>query len=360
MLLWLAHFGEHYFHALRVFQYITFRTIVSALTSLVLVLCLSPAFIRWLHRNYQGQPVRDDGPQSHLKKSGTPTMGGLLILMAISISVLLWGNLHSLYLWIVLAAMWGFGALGACDDLAKLKMAHSKGLSARSKFLIQSVMGLAIAFLLYHVAHTTAQLSLTIPFVKSYSPYLALWFVVLAYFVIVGCGNAVNLTDGLDGLATMPILLIAAALGVFAYVEGHHLFSSYLAVPHIPEVSELCVFSGALVGACLGFLWYNTFPADMFMGDVGSLGLGAVLGVLAVMVRQELVLFIMGGVFVMETLSVILQVGSFKLRGKRIFLMAPLHHHFELKGWPEPRVIVRFWIMTFIFVLIGLATLKLR
>lgn len=360
MLLWLADLFRAHLHVLRVFDYLSFRSIISALTALLIVLICSPTMIRRLRSAQVGQAIRDNGPQSHLKKSGTPTMGGVLIIMAVAISMLLWGDLDNRYVWVVLLATLGFGVIGWVDDYRKVIHKNSKGISARAKFFWQSVIGMTAVCFLYFTTITPAETALTIPFIKGVMPQLGLFYIFLGYFVIVGSSNAVNLTDGLDGLALLPTVLIAVALGVFAYITGNRVFSEYLAIPYIPGVGEVTVFCSALVGAGLGFLWYNTYPAQVFMGDVGSLALGAALGVIAVVVRQELVFFLMGGIFVAETLSVILQVGSYKLTGRRIFRMAPLHHHFELKGWPEPKVIVRFWIITVILVLMGLATLKLR
>lgn len=360
MLLWLTQLLMPYFHVLRVFQYLTFRSIVSALTALAILLFLSPRFINYLKSLQIGQSIREEGPQSHYSKKGTPTMGGALILVAIAISILLWGDLTNRYIWISLLVMLGFGAIGCVDDYLKVIKRNSDGLPARWKYFWQSVLGLAAALVLYFTASTPAATELVVPFFKNLTPHLGWFYIVLAYFVIVGTSNAVNLTDGLDGLALLPTVLVGVALGIFAYIVGNTFFAKYLTMPYIPGAGEVAVFCSALVGAGLGFLWYNTYPAQVFMGDVGSLGLGAALGVVAVIVRQELVLFLMGGIFVAETVSVILQVASFKLTGKRIFRMAPLHHHFELKGWPEPKVIVRFWIVTVILVLIGLATLKLR
>jgi phospho-N-acetylmuramoyl-pentapeptide-transferase len=307
-----------------------------------------------------GQQVRDDGPQSHLSKAGTPTMGGALILVSVAISTLLWADLHNRQMWIALIVTLLFGLIGGIDDYKKLVYGNSKGLSAKSKYFWQTVFGLGAAWLIFVTAKTPIETTLIMPFVKDVMIPLGWGFIVLTYLVIVGSSNAVNLTDGLDGLAIMPTVMVAGALGVFAYATGNIAFSTYLGIPYVSGAGELAIFCGALVGAGLGFLWFNTYPAQVFMGDVGALALGAALGVIAVLVRQELVLLIMGGVFVMETVSVILQVGSYKLTGKRIFRMAPLHHHFELKGWPEPRVIVRFWIITVVLVLIGLASLKLR
>ncbi|MEO7557795.1 MAG: phospho-N-acetylmuramoyl-pentapeptide-transferase [Gammaproteobacteria bacterium] len=360
MLLYLFQQLEHLYSGFSVVQYLTLRTILGALTALVISLWLGPIMIRRLSFYQIGQQVRDDGPQTHLIKMGTPTMGGALILVAIGATTLLWGDLSNRYIWIVLVVTLLFGAIGWVDDYKKLVLRNSKGLGALSKYFWQSVVGLGAALFLYFTAQIPAETELVVPFFKNFAPELGLVFILLAYGVIVGSSNAVNLTDGLDGLAILPAVMVAGALGIFAYLTGNANFAKYLAIPYIPGVGEVVVFCGALVGAGLGFLWFNTYPAQVFMGDVGALGLGAALGITAVVVRQELVLLIMGGVFVMETVSVILQVTSFKLTGKRIFRMAPLHHHFELKGWPEPRVIVRFWIITVVLVLIGLATLKLR
>jgi phospho-N-acetylmuramoyl-pentapeptide-transferase len=305
--------------------------------------------------------VRTDGPQTHLQKSGTPTMGGGLILVAMVLGTFLWADLSSRFVWILLATTLGFGVIGFYDDYLKLVVGNSKGLAARYKYLAQSVVGLAAALTLHHLRQSPAETSLYVPFFKAVAvPMSTGGFLALSYFVIVGTSNAVNLTDGLDGLAIMPAVMVAAALGIFAYVTGNFKFATYLQIPYIPGVGEVLIFSATLVGAGLGFLWFNSYPAQVFMGDVGALAIGAALGTLAVIVRQEIVLFVMGGVFVIETLSVMLQVASFKLTGKRIFRMAPIHHHFELKGWPEPKVIVRFWIISFVLVLAGLATLKIR
>ncbi len=360
MLVWLSELLAKYFHFFHVIQYLTLRAILGTLTALAFALWIGPSMIRWLSRYHVGQVVRKDGPQSHLSKAGTPTMGGTLVLVTITLSTLLWVDLSNRYIWLLLIVMLGFGAIGWWDDYLKLSMKNSRGLSARRKYFFQSVLGLGAAIYLYTTATSPAETELVIPFFKSVLLPLGPVFILLAYFVIVGSSNAVNLTDGLDGLAILPAVMVAAALGVFAYASGNINFAKYLAIPYVPGAGELIVFCGALVGAGLGFLWFNTYPAQVFMGDVGALALGAALGVIAVIVRQELVLLLMGGIFVLETVSVILQVASFKLTGKRIFRMAPIHHHFELKGWPEPRVIVRFWIITFVLVLCGLATLKLR
>ncbi|WP_305857088.1 phospho-N-acetylmuramoyl-pentapeptide-transferase [Balneatrix alpica] len=361
MLLWLTGWLTQFYSGFTVFQYLTFRGILGVLTALLISLLIGPAMIRKLREYKIGQAVRSDGPQTHLSKADTPTMGGALILIAIAISTLLWADLSNRYVWVVLAVMTIFGAVGWVDDYRKVVERNPRGLPARWKYFWQSIGGLGAAIFLYMTATSPVETTLILPFFKNaVLPLGALAFVVLTYLVIVGSSNAVNLTDGLDGLAILPTVMVAGALGVFAYVTGHIKFAEYLLIPHVPGSGELLVICGAIVGAGLGFLWFNTYPAQVFMGDVGALALGAVLGVVAVIVRQELVLFIMGGVFVMETVSVILQVGSFKLTGRRIFRMAPLHHHFELKGWPEPRVIVRFWIITVVLVLIGLATLKIR
>lgn len=360
MLLELAKYLAHYYSGFNVFQYLTLRVVLATLTGLIIALVIGPAMIRKLTHYKVGQSVRSDGPQTHLGKSGTPTMGGVLILVAIAVSTLLWADIGNRYVWLVLVVTLLFGVIGWVDDYKKLVLRNSKGLSARAKYFWQSVVGLGAAIFLYSLAHTAAETSLLIPFLKNFSIELGVMFVLLTYLVIVGSSNAVNLTDGLDGLAIMPTVLVAGALAVFAYVAGNVKFATYLSVPYVMGVGEVAVFCGAMVGAGLGFLWFNTYPAQVFMGDVGALALGAALGVVAVVVRQELVLFIMGGVFVMEAVSVMLQVASFKLTGQRIFRMAPLHHHFELKGWPEPRVIVRFWIITVILVLIGLSSLKIR
>ena len=353
---WLA----HDISAFNVFRYLTLRAILGVLTALSICFLIGPALIRKLTHYKVGQVVRSDGPQTHLAKAGTPTMGGALILIAVFISTLLWANLHNRFVWVVLFTTLFFGAIGWVDDYRKLVRKNPKGLSAREKYFWQTVGGFLVAVFLYTTARVPAETQLIVPVFKNVVIDIGPWFILLTYFVIVGTSNAVNLTDGLDGLAIMPTVMVASALGVFAYLTGNANFSSYLGIPFIPGAGEVLIFCAAIIGAGLGFLWFNTYPAMVFMGDVGALGLGAALGAIAVVVRQEIVLFIMGGLFVMETVSVILQVTSFKLTGKRIFRMAPLHHHFELKGWPEPRVIVRFWIISLILVLIGLATLKVR
>ena len=360
MLLWLTTFLAHHYSFFRVFQYLSFRSIVSLITAFLIAILVSPSLIELFTFHQIGQAIRTLGPQSHQQKKGTPTMGGALILLSITISVLLWCDLSNRFVLVVLLVTLSLGLIGWVDDYRKVIEKHHGGLPARWKYLWQSLIGLAAGAFLYYTAQTPTETQLIIPFFKNVAPSMGLWYLVLVYFVVVGGSNAVNLTDGLDGLALMPTVLVAMALGVFAYLTGNRVFSDYLAIPFVPGVGEVGVFCSAIVGGGLGFLWYNTYPAQIFMGDVGALALGGALGIIAVVVRQELVFFLMGGVFVAETISVILQVASFKLTGKRIFKMAPLHHHFELKGWPEPKVIVRFWIITVILVLMGLATLKLR
>jgi phospho-N-acetylmuramoyl-pentapeptide-transferase len=361
MLYWLTQQLQGQYHAFRVVQYLTFRSILAALTALMVGLFCGPMMIRWLSNLQLGQVVRDDGPQTHLSKKGTPTMGGVLILLAIGMSCLLWCDLSQPTLLLCLLVTLGFGVIGWIDDYRKIVRKNSRGLPGRWKYFWQSVVALVAIFFLYLNFTLPIQTQLVIPFFKNYLIDLGFLFPVLAYFVVVGSSNAVNLTDGLDGLAIMPIVMVAGALGIFSYASSNVIYAHYLGIPYVPNSGELTIFCSSIAGAGLGFLWYNTYPAQVFMGDVGSLALGAALGIVAVIIRQELVLLIMGGLFVIETMSVILQVGYFKYSGgKRIFRMAPLHHHFELKGWSEPKVIVRFWIMTVIFVLSGLATLKLR
>ncbi len=383
MLMLAAEWMEQYVRAFNVFGYITLRAVLATMTALVISFLVGPRMITWLTRMKIGQSVRDDGPQTHLAKAGTPTMGGALILVCIVVTTLLWGNLTNRFVWVVLLVTLGFGAVGWVDDWRKVVYRNPKGLSARAKFFWQSLIGLVAAiYLAFSIsAPDNAQFGrqfmawvqsgfavglspkadLIVPFFKTVSYPLGVWgFIALTYCVIVGCSNAVNLTDGLDGLAIMPTVMVGGALGIFVYVIGNSIFARYLGFPHIPGSGELAVICGAIAGAGLGFLWFNAYPADVFMGDVGALALGAALGTIAVIVRQEIVLFIMGGVFVVETLSVMIQVISFKTRGKRVFRMAPIHHHFELKGWKENQVVVRFWIITMLLVLFGLTTLKLR
>lgn len=360
MLFILAEYLQKFDSGFSVFQYLTLRAILGTITALMISLIVGPAMIRKLSRYNIGQSIRDDGPQSHLSKEGTPTMGGALILVAVAISTVLWSDLSNIKVWIALMVTLLFGLIGGVDDYRKLVFGSSKGISAKTKFFWQTVVGLGAAIIIYNIAKLPVETTLIMPFLKNVMIPMGWSFVVLTYFVIVGSSNAVNLTDGLDGLAIMPTVMVAGALAVFAYMAGHVTFAGYLGIPYVPGIGELAIFCGALVGAGLGFLWFNTYPAQVFMGDVGALSLGAALGVVAVLVRQEMALLIMGGIFVMETVSVILQVLSYKLTGRRLFHMAPLHHHFELKGWPEPRVIVRFWIITVVLVLIGLASLKVR
>jgi phospho-N-acetylmuramoyl-pentapeptide-transferase len=362
MLLMLAQWMGQEVRSFNVFTYITLRTVLAAMTALIISFMAGPRVIRWLTAKKIGQAVRQDGPQSHLVKSGTPTMGGALILIAIGITTLLWGDLTNRYVWVVLIVTLGFGAIGWYDDWQKVVHRDPKGLSSRWKYFWQSAIGLLVAIYLGMTATVPAQLELIVPFFKTVSyPLGVIGFITLTYFVIVGTSNAVNLTDGLDGLAIMPTVMIAGALAIFAYVAGNSVYAKYLLLPYIPGAGELAVFLGAMAGAGLGFLWFNAYPAEVFMGDVGALALGAALGVVAVIVRQEIVLAIMGGVFVAETLSVAAQVLYFKYTGgKRIFRMAPLHHHYELGGWKETQVVVRFWIITIMLVLVGLSTLKLR
>jgi len=383
MLLALANWIAVDVRAFNVFGYQTLRAVLATMTALIISFVVGPGMIRKLTKYKIGQSIRDDGPQSHLIKAGTPTMGGALILVSIAITTVLWADLRNRFVWVVLLVTLGFGAIGWVDDYRKVVYRNPKGLSARAKFVLQSAIGLLAAIYLAFAVSTPSnpqflqlflawlfsgfsldlpsKADLIVPFFKSVSYPLGVWgFIVLSYCVIVGASNAVNLTDGLDGLAIGPTVLIAFALGIFAYVAGNSVFSSYLLVPHIPGAGELTVICGAIVGAGLGFLWFNAYPAEVFMGDVGALALGAALGAIAIIVRQEIVLAIMGGVFVVETLSVMIQVASFKLTGKRVFRMAPIHHHYELKGWKENQVVVRFWIITMLLVLFGLSTLKLR
>ncbi|MDR2636732.1 MAG: phospho-N-acetylmuramoyl-pentapeptide-transferase [Zoogloeaceae bacterium] len=368
MLLWLTQWLARDIRAFTVFDYITLRMVLAAMTALFFSLALGPRVIRWLAAKKIGQAVRTDGPQTHLIKSGTPTMGGVLILISIAVTTLLWGDLDNRYVWTVLVVTLGFGIIGWYDDWKKVVYRNPNGLSARWKFFWQSVLGLGAAiFLAFSTENLAQQTGLIVPFFKTIAYPLGVWgFVALTYCVIVGTSNAVNLTDGLDGLAIMPTVMLAAAFAIFAYVAGNSVYAKYLLMPYVPGAGELCILLAAIAGAGLGFLWFNAYPAEVFMGDVGALSLGAALGTVAVVIRQEIVLFIMGGIFVVETLSVMLQVSWFKYtrwrfgEGRRILLMAPLHHHFEKSGWKETQVVVRFWIITIILVLFGLSTLKLR
>lgn len=360
MLILLSEYLQQYISAFAVFQYLSLRGILSVMTAIIFSLMVGPWVIRKLNYHQVGQSIRDDGPQTHLVKAGTPTMGGALILLSICMSTLLWSDLSNRYIQAVLAVTLMFGAIGWVDDYRKVIEKNSKGLAAKWKYFWQSAAAMTVVATLYFTSTLPAETQLIVPFFKDFIFDLGWLYLVLGYLVIVGSSNAVNLTDGLDGLAILPTVLVGSALGIIAYLAGHAEFSRYLHIPYIPGAGELVIYCGALGGAGLGFLWFNTYPAQVFMGDVGALALGAALGVIALITRHEIVFFIMAGIFVAETLSVILQVASFKLTGKRIFMMAPLHHHFELKGWPEPRVIVRFWIVTVMLVLFGLATLKLR
>lgn len=367
MLLELARYLAHDIRGFNVFNYITLRAVLATLTALAISFIAGPSMIRKLTEYKVGQAVRDDGPQTHLIKTGTPTMGGALILVSIAASTLLWADLSNRFVWVVLVTTLGFGAIGWVDDYRKVVYKNPKGLSAKAKYFWQSLIGLAVAVFLYKTSTTPVETTLIVPFFKHLVlPLSAAGFIVLTYLVVVGSSNAVNLTDGLDGLAILPTVMVASALGIFAYVAGHLYFSKYLGVPYVAGSGELMVFCAAMAGAGLGFLWFNAYPAEVFMGDVGALALGAALGIVAVIVRQEIILFIMGGVFVVETFSVAAQVMYFKYTkkkygvGRRIFLMAPLHHHYEEKGWKETQVVVRFWIISMMLVLIGLASLKLR
>jgi phospho-N-acetylmuramoyl-pentapeptide-transferase len=360
MLSWLFEkLAEHY-SVFSVFQYITFRAIMSVLTALVLSFVFGPVMIRKLNQYQIGQTVREDGPPTHFSKVGTPTMGGALILFAVVIPTLLWMDLSNRYMWVIIFVTLSFGWIGWYDDYQKLVNKDPKGMGSKAKFLSQTLAALIAVLWLYKTAAAPADLQFIVPLFKNVAIDLGWLFIPLGWFVIVGSSNAVNLTDGLDGLAILPVVMVAGGLGIFSYMSGNTIYSEYLSVPYLAGAGEILIFCTSLVGAGLGFLWFNTYPAQVFMGDIGALSLGAALGVLAVIVRQEIVLMIMGGLFVVETLSVIIQVASFKLVGRRVFKMAPIHHHFELKGWPEPRVIVRFWIISFILVIIGLATLKVR
>lgn len=361
MLVLLSEWLTKYLTVFNVVSYLSVRAVMAILTTMLISLMIGPKIIEELHKLKYGQVVRDDGPKTHLAKTGTPTMGGVMILGSILVSVILWADLRNVYVWVVLFATIAYGAIGFIDDYWKISRHNTKGLASRWKYFWQSVFALMIGTFLYFYAPTANETTLVVPFFKNFMPEMGLFFIPFVYCVIVGSSNAVNLTDGLDGLAIVPTALVAAAFALIAWVTSNINYAEYLNIPYIAGASEIVVVCTAIVGASIGFLWFNTYPALVFMGDVGSLTLGALLGVIAVLVRQEFLLFIMGGVFVMETLSVILQVGSFKLRdGKRIFRMAPIHHHFELGGWPEPRVIVRFWIITFVLVLLGLVTLKIR
>jgi phospho-N-acetylmuramoyl-pentapeptide-transferase len=360
-LLWLTDWLSQYDSGFYVFRYLTLRTILGVLTALGISLLVGRPLIRWLSSYKVGQVVREDGPESHFSKAGTPTMGGTLMLVAIGVSTLLWADLSNRFVWVVLLTTMGFGVIGFVDDYKKLVMRDPKGLAGRWKYFWQTDRsGWRPPSTSTSAHRRPGETALLVPYLKDVSIQLGPLFILFAYFVIVGTSNAVNLTDGLDGLAVVPTVMVAGGLGIMVYAAGQREIADYLRSPTSADVGEVVVFCGAMAGAGLGFLWFNTYPAQVFMGDVGALALGAALGAVAVVAKQELVLFIMGGVFVLETVSVMLQVTSYKLTGKRIFRMAPLHHHYELKGWPEPRVIVRFWIVTVVLVLIGLASLKIR
>ena len=360
MLLPLFDYLSEFFGPFRVVEFLSTRAILATLTSLLFALILGPRFINKMKDIQVGQVIRKEGPETHLSKQGTPTMGGTLILSSIFLSVLLWGDLENRYLWVAFLTTVSFGILGWIDDRLKIKHKTSDGLSALSKLFWQSLITLAACSYLFYSHENLAEVSLIVPFFKDVSIPLGIGFIFLSYFVVLGTSNAVNLTDGLDGLAILPCVMVAAGLGIIGYLGGNLIYADFLNIPYLPGTGEMIVFCGALVGSGIGFLWFNTYPAQVFMGDVGSLSLGAALGIVTVIIRHEYVLLVMGGLFVVEALSVIVQVTSFKLTGKRIFQMAPLHHHYELKGWPEPRVIVRFWIITFMLVLLGLALLRLR
>jgi len=349
------------FSAFNVFRYLTFRTGLSIMTSMLIVFLIGETFIKFFETHKITGPIREDGPIDHIvKKVGTPTMGGLLILIGITLSTLLWADLNNSYIWVLLMVATSFGALGAIDDYLKIKRRNSKGISLGVKFICQIILSLIAVVLLVEFADNNHIKNLYFPFFKNLILHLGLFFIPFAIFIIVGASNAVNLTDGLDGLATVPVMLVALSFTFICYVVGNTVFSEYLQIPYIADVGEASIFCGSIVGSCLGFLWYNAPPAKIFMGDTGSLSLGGSLGAVSVISKHEIVLAIIGGLFVLETVSVIIQVLSFKLTGKRVFMMAPLHHHFEKKGWAEPTIVIRFWIISIILALIGLATLKLR
>ena len=360
MLLWLTDYLSDFVRAFSVFQYLTLRSMVSAMTALLLSLIIGPIFIEKLSRQQIGQRVRLDGPESHLTKDGTPTMGGGLIIVVITIATLFWGDLSNRYIWLVLSVTCAFGLIGWLDDYLKILRQNSDGLSARWKIFWQTSVALSASSYLYTTADMAIQTDLIVPFFKEVALPLGIGFIVFSSLMLVGMSNAVNLTDGLDGLAILPTVMVGGGLGLIAYLVGNSEHASYLQIPYIPGTGELSVFCGALIGAGLGFLWFNSYPAQVFMGDVGSLALGAALAIVAIVTRHEIVLLIMGGLFVLETASVIVQVISYRVTGRRVFRMAPIHHHFELKGWAEPKVIVRFWIITVVLVTIGISSLKLR
>lgn len=360
MIVLLSDYLSQFIPSFRVFEYLTFRAVLSLFTALAISLFLGPYVIKKLQMLHFGQVVRDDGPQTHLTKTGTPTMGGVLIIGSIAVSMLLWCKLDNVYVWYTLATLICYAAIGFADDYLKVVRHDPHGLRAKYKYFWQSACAITIACLIYGSAKSTAETTFVVPFFKDFMPDIGFLLIPLAYFVLTGSSNAVNLTDGLDGLAIITTITVASGLGIVAWATSNANFAGYLYIPHVPKAAEITIACTAIVGAGLGFLWFNTYPAQVFMGDVGSLSLGAVLGVISILIRQEILLFIMGGIFVLETLSVILQVGSYKWRGRRIFRMAPIHHHFEKGGWPEPRVMARFWIITLVLVLIGLITLKIR
>ncbi len=361
MLYWLLYSLEHEYSIFNVFRYITFRSGMGALTSFLFVVLLGKPFIRLIQRKQYGQAVRDDGPKSHLKKQGTPTMGGVLIVLGLSVGTLLWADLSNLYIWALLLITWSYAVIGMIDDYKKVIKKDPKGLASRWKFRLQVIFGLMVSVLLYHCQDGSSSQGLVyFPFLKHFTVNLGVWYIALTVLVIVGASNAVNLTDGLDGLAIGPSIVCAAAFFVLVYLGGNAVFANYLQIPHVPGIGELAVYCASMLAAGVAFLWFNTYPAQIFMGDVGALSLGGALGALATASKNEFLLVILGGIFVIETLSVIIQVASFKLTGKRVFKMAPLHHHFELLGWPEPKVIVRFWIISFVLAILALSTLKLR
>jgi phospho-N-acetylmuramoyl-pentapeptide-transferase len=343
------------------FRYITFRTGGAIMTSLVISFLIAPPMIRWLKsKQKKGQPIREDGPQTHFAKAGTPTMGGLMILISVTVSTLLWADLSNVFVWYAMLVMVGYGLIGFADDYLKLTKKGSKGLSGKLKIFWQLVIGLVATWGIMHALPDTMNMHVAIPFVKTFMIYISYAFIPWALVVMIGASNAVNLTDGLDGLAIVPVAIASACFGVICYLAGNEVFATYLQISHVPGTGELAILCGALIGGAMGFLWFNAPPAMIFMGDTGSLAMGGVLGAIAVITKHELVLAIIGGLFVLEAVSVIVQVASFKLTGKRVFAMAPLHHHFEKKGWSEPTIVIRFWIIAVILALIGLSTLKLR
>ncbi len=360
MLYWLLYSLHEFFFPFNVFRYITFRTAMAVVTAFTITFLFTPYLIRWLQRGGFTQQVRDDGPQSHLKKSGTPTMGGLLILCSIVVTSLLWMDLKNPYLWVMVISTVLFGLIGLADDYLKVVRRNHKGLRACQKFGLQILIATGISLYLYYNPHDPYSTKLSVPFFKKWLIDLSVFYIPFAVFVMVGASNAVNLTDGIDGLAIGLVAIAALANGALVYISGHSGLARYLQVLYLPSTGELTIFCGALFGAALGFLWYNTYPAEVFMGDVGALGLGGALGTLAVITKHEIVLAVVGGIFVFETVSVVLQVVSFKLTGRRVFKMAPLHHHFEVKGWAEPKTVVRFWIVGILLALLSLSTLKLR